>query len=84
MIYHVKEQIKRQIVTELVIKLMLQLLILIKNKKNFSFNKAREIEEEKKAMAEYGSSDSGASLGDILGAHWQKKMKNLLKRCYFE
>ncbi len=30
--------------------------------------KAREIEEEKEAMAEYGSSDSGASLGDILGA----------------
>ncbi|MCH7542091.1 MAG: 30S ribosomal protein S1 [Proteobacteria bacterium] len=30
--------------------------------------KAREIEEEKKAMAQYGSSDSGASLGDILGA----------------
>ena len=30
--------------------------------------KAREMEEEKKAMAEYGSSDSGASLGDILGA----------------
>jgi small subunit ribosomal protein S1 len=30
--------------------------------------KAREADEEKKAMAEYGSSDSGASLGDILGA----------------
>ncbi|WP_028467652.1 MULTISPECIES: 30S ribosomal protein S1 [Nisaea] len=30
--------------------------------------KAREVEEEKKAMADYGSSDSGASLGDILGA----------------
>jgi small subunit ribosomal protein S1 len=30
--------------------------------------KSREIEEEKEAMAEYGSSDSGASLGDILGA----------------
>ena len=30
--------------------------------------KAREIEEEKAAMAQYGSSDSGASLGDILGA----------------
>ncbi|MEO5375053.1 MAG: 30S ribosomal protein S1 [Alphaproteobacteria bacterium] len=30
--------------------------------------KAREFEEEKKAMAEYGSADSGASLGDILGA----------------
>ncbi len=30
--------------------------------------KAREVAEEKKAMAEYGSSVSGASLGDILGA----------------
>lgn len=35
--------------------------------------KVREIEEDKKAMAEYGSSDSGASLGDILGAALQKK-----------
>ena len=35
--------------------------------------KAREIEEEKKAMADYGSSDSGASLGDILGAVLAKK-----------
>ncbi len=30
--------------------------------------KAREISEEKEAVAQYGSSDSGASLGDILGA----------------
>jgi small subunit ribosomal protein S1 len=30
--------------------------------------KAREMDEEKRAMAEFGSSDSGASLGDILGA----------------
>jgi len=30
--------------------------------------KAREVEEEKQAMAEFGSQDSGASLGDILGA----------------
>ena len=30
--------------------------------------KGREVEEDKKAMAEFGSSDSGASLGDILGA----------------
>jgi len=30
--------------------------------------KQREIEEEKQAMQEYGSTDSGASLGDILGA----------------
>ncbi|MGY9059557.1 MAG: S1 RNA-binding domain-containing protein, partial [Candidatus Puniceispirillales bacterium] len=35
--------------------------------------KAKEIEEEKKAMADYGSSDSGASLGDILGAALAKK-----------
>ncbi len=30
--------------------------------------KARELVEEKAAMAEYGSTDAGASLGDILGA----------------
>lgn len=30
--------------------------------------KARELEEEKKAIAEYGGTGSGASLGDILGA----------------
>src|SRR5207302_9624530 len=36
-------------------------------KPNFSV-KARQIAEEKEAVAQYGSSDSGASLGDILGA----------------
>jgi small subunit ribosomal protein S1 len=35
--------------------------------------KAREVEEEKQAMAEYGSSDSGAALGDILGAALKAK-----------
>ena len=30
--------------------------------------KAKEVDEEKRAMAEFGSSDSGASLGEILGA----------------
>ncbi|MCC6271677.1 MAG: 30S ribosomal protein S1, partial [Microbacteriaceae bacterium] len=30
--------------------------------------KALEIAEEKEAVAQYGSTDSGASLGDILGA----------------
>ena len=35
--------------------------------------KAREVEEEKQAMAEYGSTDSGASLGDILGAALKRK-----------
>ncbi|MDP1975617.1 MAG: 30S ribosomal protein S1, partial [Alphaproteobacteria bacterium] len=34
--------------------------------------KARELEEEKQAMAEFGSADSGASLGDILGAALSK------------
>ena len=35
--------------------------------------KTKEIQEEKQAMKEYGSSDSGASLGDILGAALQSK-----------
>jgi small subunit ribosomal protein S1 len=35
-------------------------------KPNFSV-KALQIAEEKQAVAQYGSSDSGASLGDILG-----------------
>ncbi len=35
--------------------------------------KALEAEEDKKAMAEYGSSDAGASLGDILGAALKQK-----------
>ena len=46
------------------------------DKKNRSLTlsiKAREIEEERKAMADFGSSDSGASLGDILGAALAKK-----------
>ncbi|MGK9166480.1 30S ribosomal protein S1 [Inquilinus limosus] len=38
--------------------------------------KAKEVEEEKQAMAEYGSSDSGASLGDILGAALRKAREN--------
>jgi small subunit ribosomal protein S1 len=37
--------------------------------------KAREVEEDKQAMAEFGSSDSGASLGDILGAALAKSNK---------
>src|SRR5215472_2831685 len=35
--------------------------------------KAREVAEEKEAVAQYGSSDSGASLGDILGAALRKR-----------
>ena len=35
--------------------------------------KAREVEEENIAMAEFGSSNSGASLGDILGAALKEK-----------
>jgi small subunit ribosomal protein S1 len=37
--------------------------------------KAREVEEDKAAMQEFGSSDSGASLGDILGAALNKAKK---------
>jgi small subunit ribosomal protein S1 len=37
--------------------------------------KSKEEEEEKQAMADYGSSDSGASLGEILGAALAKKAK---------
>ena len=35
--------------------------------------KALEISEEKEAIAQFGSADSGASLGDILGAAMRKK-----------
>ncbi|MFN7038209.1 MAG: 30S ribosomal protein S1 [Alphaproteobacteria bacterium] len=38
--------------------------------------KALEVEEQKKAIAEYGSTDSGASLGDILGAALNKSEEN--------
>jgi small subunit ribosomal protein S1 len=37
--------------------------------------KALEIAEEKEAVAQYGSTDSGASLGDILGAALKKQEK---------
>ena len=35
--------------------------------------KALEMQEEKQAVAQFGSSDSGASLGDILGAAMRKR-----------
>ena len=35
--------------------------------------KAREVAEEREAVEQFGSSDSGASLGDILGAALKKK-----------
>ena len=37
--------------------------------------KAREVAEEKEAVAQFGSSDSGASLGDILGAALKRRTK---------
>jgi small subunit ribosomal protein S1 len=42
-------------------------------KPNFSI-KALQIAEEKQAVAQYGSSDSGASLGDILGEALKQKI----------
>jgi hypothetical protein len=44
-------------------------------KPNFSI-KALQIHEEKQAVAQYGSSDSGASLGDILGEALKNKAKD--------
>ena len=41
--------------------------------------KALEIEDEKQAMADYGSSDSGACLGDILGAAIRQKQEEQSK-----
>jgi len=41
-------------------------------KPNFSI-KARQLAEEKEAVEQYGSSDSGASLGDILGEALKKQ-----------
>ena len=42
--------------------------------------KGREVEEDKKAMADYGSSDSGARLGDILGAAMSKAKEKTEKK----
>jgi small subunit ribosomal protein S1 len=39
--------------------------------------KGKEIEEDKQAIAEFGTSDSGASLGDILGAAIRRRNQNL-------
>ncbi|MCK8785197.1 30S ribosomal protein S1 [Roseomonas sp. NAR14] len=38
--------------------------------------KGKEVEEDRKAVAEYGSSDSGASLGDILAAAIRRRNQN--------
>ncbi len=48
-----------------------------KNRKISLSIKQREIEEEKQAMASFGSSDSGASLGDILGAAISKAAQEM-------
>ena len=42
--------------------------------------KAREVDEDKQAMAEFGSTSAGASLGDILGAALAKKAKKTTKK----
>jgi small subunit ribosomal protein S1 len=38
--------------------------------------KALEVAEEKEAIAQYGSTDSGASLGDILGAALKQRQED--------
>ena len=39
--------------------------------------KAREVAEEREAVEQFGSSDSGASLGDILGAALREKAQKV-------
>ena len=46
-----------------------------KNRKLTLSIKAKEVDEDKKAMEEFGSTNAGASLGDILGAALVKKAK---------
>ena len=51
-----------------------KLLQIDRNNRRVSLSiKALEVQEEKQAMDEYGSTDSGASLGDILGAALDRK-----------
>ncbi len=47
-----------------------------KNRKLSLSIKALEVAEEKEAIAQYGSTDSGASLGDILGAALSKAQED--------
>ena len=46
-----------------------------RSKKPTFSNNAKQISEEKQAVAQYGSSDSGASLGDILGEALKRQGK---------
>jgi small subunit ribosomal protein S1 len=48
-------------------------------KPNFSI-KAMQVAEEKQAVAQYGSSDSGASLGDILGQALKEAQESKAKK----
>ena len=42
--------------------------------------KALEVAEEKEAIAQYGSSDSGATLGDILGTALKRREEGAEKK----
>ena len=42
--------------------------------------KALEVAEEKEAIAQYGSSDSGATLGDILGTALKKRGEEAVEK----
>jgi small subunit ribosomal protein S1 len=50
------------------------------NRKIMLSIKAMELADEKKAMKDYGSADSGASLGDILGAALEAKSSDKEKK----
>mgnify|MGYP001225315844 CR=1 FL=1 len=50
------------------------------NRKIMLSIKSMELADEKKAMKDYGSADSGASLGDILGAALEAKSSDKEKK----
>ena len=59
-------------------KLDAKIINIDKTKKIYELSiKELEILEEKKALEQYGSSSSGASLGDILGAEIEDKVKKI-------
>ena len=57
-------------------KLMQKFIFIDKKSRKINLSiKASEMEDEKQAIENYGSSDSGATLGDILGTAIKEKQK---------
>ncbi len=82
---HLAKQKSEQKTTRFAIEEKIDAKVISFDKKNNQYElsvKEMEIQEEKDALKQYGSSSSGASLGDILGAaleEGEKKKKNSTK-----